>query len=128
MKTNSVRTNSTNDAKKEKTAEKMPESDDVLGLHYLTLANFFSIGIFQTDAKGKTTYVNPMWCQISGLSAEEAKEGGWIRAVHPEDRKELEANWNASVKQQVASSAEYRFIHPDGSTIWAIVQAVPEKN
>jgi PAS domain S-box-containing protein len=120
--------NSTNDAKKEKTAEKMLYSNDALSLHYQTLAQISPVGIFHTDAKGTTTYVNPMWCQISGLSAGKAMKDGWMQAVHPDDQKKLKANWKASVKEQTASSAEYRFIHPDGSIIWVIGQAVPEKN
>ena len=35
-------------------------------------------------------------------------------------------NWNKSTHLQNTSSADYRFVHPDGSIVWVIGQAVPE--
>ena len=53
---------------------------------FQTLAISSPVGIFQTDAQGRTIYVNPQWCEIAGLPAEKALGDGWLRAVHPEDR------------------------------------------
>ncbi len=93
---------------------------------YQTLARVSPVGIFYTDPTGLTTYVNPTWCQITGLSADEALGEGWLNAVYPEDRKTLDINWKKSLLQHSSSSADYRFIHPDGSIVWVIGQAVPE--
>jgi PAS domain S-box-containing protein len=38
------------------------------------------------DVAGLTTYVNPSWCQISGLSFQEALGNGWLNAVHGDDK------------------------------------------
>ena len=97
-------------------------------LRYQTLAQISPVGIFHTDAQGVTTYVNPKWCQISGLSADDALGNGWLRSVHPDDREKLNTNWIASTQQRSASSAEYRFIRPDGSVAWVLGQAVQEKD
>jgi PAS domain-containing protein len=35
---------------------------------YHTLTEVSPVGIFRMDVAGLTTYVNPSWCQISGLS------------------------------------------------------------
>ena len=56
---------------------------------YQTLANISPVGIFRTDPEGYTTYVNPTWCQISGLSEDDAMGVGWLNAVHPEDKDRL---------------------------------------
>jgi PAS domain S-box-containing protein len=40
------------------------------------------------DVAGLTTYVNPSWCQISGLSFQEAL-GMVINAVHDDDKAAL---------------------------------------
>ena len=57
---------------------------------YETLARVSPVGIFYTDPSGYTTYVNPTWCQISGLSAEEGLGEGWLNAVYPDDRKTVQ--------------------------------------
>jgi len=95
---------------------------------YQTLARVSPVGIFRTDVNGSTTYVNPTWCHISGLSAEEGLGDGWLKAVHPEDREIISKNWREAAQHQTASLADYRFIHPDGSVAWVIGQAVPEMN
>jgi len=53
---------------------------------FQVLAENSPVGIFQTDTEGSTIYVNPRWCQISGLSKEEALGNGWFSAVHSEDK------------------------------------------
>ena len=105
-------------------AEELRKSEE----RYQTLARISPVGIFRTDANGNTTYVNPTWCTISGLSAKKALGTGWLKAVHPHDRKRLGENWNASTRLHGSSLADYRFIRPDGSVVWVIGQAVPEKN
>ena len=93
---------------------------------YQTLARVSPVGIFHTDKNGETTYVNPTWCQITGLSSEEALGNGWLRAVHPEDRDSLATNWQDAASFQRTSLADYRFVRPDGTVVWVIGQAVPE--
>lgn len=95
---------------------------------YQTLANISPVGIFRTDAEGATTYVNPTWSQITGLSAEEGMGLGWLKAVHPDDKDDLGKNWQDTTLQKKAALADYRFIRPDGSVAWVIGQAVPEMN
>ena len=82
---------------------------------YQRLTNISPIGIFNTDAEGKTTYVNPKWCEISGLSFEDALDYGWLNAVHPGDREKLIGGWKKSVKSLSDSMIDYRFLHNDGS-------------
>lgn len=93
---------------------------------YQTLANVSPVGIFRTRVDGFTTYVNPAWCQIAGISSEEAIGDGWMKAVHPDDRAHLSANWNNSVHNHSLSTADYRFVHSDGTIVWVIGKAVPE--
>jgi PAS domain S-box-containing protein len=90
------------------------------------LAQMSPVGIFRTDSSGSTTYVNPRWMEISGLSYEEAIGNGWLKAVHPEDRKILINNWNNDLNKHVKSIAEYRFLKPDGNITWVLGDAVPE--
>ncbi|MBL0683237.1 sensor histidine kinase [Aquimarina mytili] len=95
---------------------------------YHTLTNLVPVGIFMTRADGKTTFVNPKWCSISGLSQEEALNDGWLNAVHPDDRKKLKQGWYEDAEKRNDSDAEYRFLKPDGSITWVLGQAIPEYN
>ena len=95
---------------------------------YQALTEISPEGIFRTNAEGFTTYVNPRWCEISGVSIQEALGGGWHGAVHPEDRKKLFSDWKKVIKAHTYSSAEYRFIHEDGKIVWVKGYAVPERN
>lgn len=93
---------------------------------YRTLAEAAPIGIFRTDVTGQTTYVNPRWCEISGLAASAALGNGWLEAVHPEDRQRLARGWSVDATTGRDSSAEYRFLRADGTVVWVSGHAVPE--
>ena len=95
---------------------------------YQTLAESSPVGIFRTNATGYTTYVNPCWCIISGLSFQQALGNGWLTAVHKDDREMLANNWMKEVTDRHASFSEYRFVRPDGTVCWVIGQAIPERN
>jgi PAS domain S-box-containing protein len=95
---------------------------------YQTLAEISPVGIFRTDAQGQTTYVNPRWCQITGLSASDALGEGWLRAVHPLDREHVARGWHEAIQAPRSSTADYRFVHPDGTVAWVMGQAVPDKD
>jgi PAS domain S-box-containing protein len=113
------------DITESKQAEKaLLESEE----RYHTLARVSPVGIFRTDLKGLTTYVNPTWCKISGMTSEEALGDGWLKAVHPDDREKLNTNWKEVSSRHQKSLADYRFVKPDGSLTYVIGQAVPEFN
>ena len=95
---------------------------------YKNLTKISPVGIFHTDEKGSTTYVNPKWCQISGLSFEEALGDGWLRAVHPDDRENLFKQWQERTQLHKASFSDYRFLRSDGTIAWVMGQAIPETN
>jgi PAS domain S-box-containing protein len=95
---------------------------------YRTLARISPVGIFRTDPDGGTTYVNPKWREISGLSNEQAMGDGWLAAVHPDDRAKLSNDWRESTQQHETAFSDYRFVRADGTVVWVMGQAVPEMN
>ena len=112
------------EALRKKAEEDIVESEQ----RYHTLTEVSTVGIFRTNAKGYTTYVNPYWSQISGLSFEEAKGNGWIKSVHEDDKKIVLQGWEEATNDLETSSSEYRFVRPDGSIAWVMGQAIPERN
>jgi PAS domain S-box-containing protein len=97
-------------------------------IKFQTLASNSPVGIFQTRSDGFTTYVNPRWSEISGISYEQALGNDWYNAVHPDDRTTLNAAWEHAVRLKSKATSEYRFLKPDGSIRWVLGQAVPELN
>jgi PAS domain S-box-containing protein len=95
---------------------------------FQVLAENSPVGIFHTDAKGSTIYVNPRWCQISGLSKADALGTGWFSAVHSEDKEKVSEGWKKATQAHDSSQAEYRFVRRDGAIAWVIGQAIPERN
>src|SRR3989449_5554954 len=75
---------------------------------FQTLAPPAPVGIVQTDRAGDCLYVNRRWCDITGLSSEEAAGRGWIEAVHPDDRERVVAAWDESAQASREFALEYR--------------------
>lgn len=113
---------------KESLRKKAEESIFESEQRYHTLTEVSPVGIFRTDPTGYTTYVNPYWSQLSGLSFQEALGNGWFRAVHPDDIVNLAGRWNNDSKKLSSSFSEYRFVRPDGSVSWVMGKAIPERN
>ncbi|MBC7844968.1 MAG: PAS domain S-box protein [Flavobacterium sp.] len=112
------------EALRKKSEESVFESEK----RYHTLTEVSPVGIFRTNKNGFTTYVNRRWCEISGLTSEEALGNGWLTAVHNDDKKLLFSSWKKATSNQEISLSEYRFVRPDGSISWVMGQAIPEKN
>lgn len=89
-------------------------------LRFETLASLVPVGIFQTDASGECTYVNEAWCEITGLTAEEALGDGWAQALHPDDRERIWKEWRDAARAAEPFRSEYRFRRPDGGVRWVI--------
>lgn len=91
---------------------------------FRTLASHAPVGIFLTDPQGETVFVNESWCAMTGLSAENARGRGWARAMHPDDRARVAAEWTAALAENRSSAAEYRFVRADGRVTWVQGNAV----
>lgn len=90
---------------------------------FRVLAEVSPVGIFSSDTVGRCTFVNRRWCEIAGLTPEQALGEGWKTALHPEDRTRIAAGWGEAVRAGEFSTAEYRFMRPDGTVTWLVGQA-----
>ncbi len=95
---------------------------------YRTLTETAPVGIFRTDISGNTTYVNPCWCEISGMTHDQALQNGWLNAVHPDDRQRVAENWQKAVQAESLSCSEYRFLVNGERIVWVSGQAVPQRD
>ncbi|MBL8289089.1 MAG: response regulator [Rubrivivax sp.] len=88
------------------------------------LAAAAPVGIFHADAAGLCQYVNDRWCEMAGMSADEAAGHGWLRAVHPADRARVRDAWREAVSGRQPFALSYRFVRPDGSETWVMGSAI----
>jgi PAS domain S-box-containing protein len=95
---------------------------------YRTLAEISPAGVYQTDRDGRTTYVNASWCRLSGLSPTASLGEGWLTSVHPDDYARVIQDWREALEHGFVSRSEYRFLHTDGTVIWVLGQATPERD
>ncbi len=95
--------------------------------HYHVLARLAPVGIFRTNTEGHCTYVNNRWCDIAGISPEQAYGEGWALAIHPDDRNYIFERWYETAKNDLPFKEECRMQRPDGVTTWVLAQASAER-
>lgn len=93
---------------------------------YQALARIAPVGIFRTDVTGNCIYANERWCQIAGMLLVQALGEGWSAALHPDDRARVFSEWYQAAEAQVPYHTECRFMRPDGTVSWLLVQATAE--
>jgi len=76
------------------------------------------VGIFLARLDGNTNYTNPAYLRILGLSADEARDLGWIRAIHPEDRDAVASAWHKSIGSGSPYRGHGRYLHGNGRIVW----------
>jgi PAS domain S-box-containing protein len=93
---------------------------------FRTLATNAPVAIFQTDPQGECLYVNPRWCEFTGLSQDEALGQGWTQALHPDDRDRSVKEWAESIASglDVLPLSDQRVRAPDGRVTWLAGSAV----
>ncbi len=94
--------------------------------HFQALAKVAPVGIFSTDTQGNCIYTNERWRELAGMSEAEAIGEGWARALHPEDRERVFAEWQQSVENKIPFQCECRFQRPDGKITWLLTLAEAE--
>ena len=65
---------------------------------YHTLVHRSPVAIFFADAEGRCVFVNQRFCEIAGLTPEEARGHGWMNRVHPDDVERVRNEWDESIE------------------------------
>ena len=93
-----------------------------------TLTSMVPVGIYQTDVNGQCIYANDAWCEIAGITPEEAVGDGWASALHPDDRERIWNEWETAAESGGEFRSEYRYKHGDGGVRWVIGAAIPHES
>ncbi|CAJ0810398.1 MULTISPECIES: PAS domain-containing protein [Ralstonia] len=83
------------------------------------------MGLFRTDAAGRTVYANEAYRQLLGATHEEALADVWLARLHPNDRDAREAGWRDAVAHGTGYSAEQRVIVPSIGERLLVVNTAP---
>ena len=93
--------------------------------HFRLLAESAPLGIFRTDARGASVYVNSVWCSMAGLSEAESMGSGWEQAIYPEDRADAVAGWTAAASKGCKWVHRHRILNASGAVRWVEARSAP---
>ncbi len=92
------------------------------------LSDSAPIGIFESNAPGRCTYVNPALLDIVQRTETEVLGFGWARTIHPADRSLVHENWLGAATTGRKWRGEVRLVLPDGGVRWVTALAAPNKD
>jgi PAS domain S-box-containing protein len=87
---------------------------------FRALANAAPAMLWVTQADGSCSFVSRAWCELTGLTEKTALEGGWLDAIHSDDRKQVDAAFASANAAREAFAIEYRLRSHDGSYRWVL--------
>ncbi|MEW5957075.1 MAG: PAS domain S-box protein [Chloroflexota bacterium] len=110
-----------NDISDRKRAEQALQASET---RFRTLATHAPVGILETDAQGEGVFVNQHWCDLTGMTVAESLGPGWTKALQPDDRGSVFAEWITAAQAGRASAREYRLQTPAGKVFWVSGKAI----
>lgn len=81
--------------------------------------------VWEADANGDIVTDSQSWREYTGQKTEEWLGYGWLNAIHPDDRADVERKWRDALAAPGLVDADYRFRGPDGGWRWTNVRAAP---
>jgi len=82
--------------------------------------------IFQTNAAGTWTFLNPAWTDLTGFAVAESVGTNFLQYVHPNDQQLHQELWQSLLKGKEASCLqEIRYLTNTGEYRWVEIHAHP---
>ncbi|RMY18349.1 hypothetical protein D0867_05390 [Hortaea werneckii] len=107
---------------------------------FTRMAEFAPVGMFIADSRGKLTYANDTWYEISRVPRDRVEkavgkdgEAAWMEEVLPADRELVKQLWSDLVIRTKPISNEFRFKaqwedrNGERGDTWVLFSAYPEK-
>ena len=92
---------------------------------FRNLADNSPVMIWITEPDGRCSYANRRWYEFLGQTPETTLGFGWLDAVHPDDRAEVEKAFHEANAIHGPYSVDYRARRHDGEWRWVIDTAAP---
>ena len=95
---------------------------------YRSLAEATSQVIWTTDAAGNFTTRSPSYEAFTGLTWDQYKDGGAMRAIHPSELERVRAEWSALLASGAPGEMRFRLRRADGAYRQVIGRGVPVRD
>jgi PAS domain S-box-containing protein len=92
------------------------------------IVNTIPTTAWTTRPDGYCDFLNQVWLDYAGMSAEQAQGWGWTEAIHPDDRKKLVEEWQSCLASGTPVDTEARIRRFDASYRWFLIRANPLKD
>ena len=83
---------------------------------------------WRASADGSFEFANRQWHEYTGISAEDALSGTWMRSFHVDDEEKVEATWRKSLASGAPGEVEARMCRCDGEVRTFLVRVTPMRN
>ena len=108
-----------------KRAEKALQSSE---RNLAAIINTIPTAAWTTRPDGYCDFINQVWLDYVGMTAEQALGWGWAEAIHPDDRKRLIEEWQSCLASGTPVDTEARTRRFDNSYRWFLIRANPLKD
>jgi PAS domain S-box-containing protein len=92
------------------------------------IINTIPTAAWTTRPDGYSDFLNQVWLDYTGMTAEQAQGWGWAEAIHPDDRKRLIEEWRLCLASGTPVDTEARIRRFDSSYRWFLIRANPLKD
>jgi formate hydrogenlyase transcriptional activator len=90
------------------------------------IINTIPTAAWTTRPDGYCDFLNQVWLDYVGITAEQAQGWGWAEAIHPDDRKKLVEEWQSCLASGTSVDTEARIRRRfDASYRWFLIRANP---
>ncbi|MDK2745427.1 MAG: response regulator [Nitrospira sp. BO4] len=76
--------------------------------------------LWVTESDGACSFLSRVWYEYTGQTEAEGLGVGWLKAVHPDDRKESGRIFLDAIRRHVPFTLDYRLRRADGEYRWCI--------
>ncbi|HEY4669676.1 MAG TPA: PAS domain-containing protein [Tepidiformaceae bacterium] len=92
---------------------------------YQSLIDSMPAFFWRTNRNGRPIFMNEHYLHYTGLSIEDSIAGGWLEAIHPDDRERSSAAWWAAHAAGEPYECEHRLRRHDGVYRWHLSRGAP---
>ena len=92
------------------------------------IINTIPTAAWTTRPDGYCDFLNQVWLDHTGMTAEQAQGWGWADAIHPDDRKTLVEEWQSCLASGTPIDIEARVRRFDSSFRWFLIRSNPLKD
>jgi PAS domain S-box-containing protein len=81
--------------------------------------------IWETGPDGAVATDSPTWRAWTGQGVEHVTGQGWMAAIHPDDRADVESRWNEIRQRRLPAGLAFRLRRADDSWSWTDMRIAP---